>query len=165
MATSTDRSGLTAELLQLLRAYSLESQGLAATYAARQRLHPTDLQILILCMLAERSGKPDTPGGIGQALSLTSGAVTAALDRLEGAGHLKRARDSNDRRRVHLRLADRGWRVGRDYFGELARRSDHELAGFDDAELDTIRRFLISMISVMAEYRHEPGPTGESEPG
>lgn len=172
MRKSAGRTNLIAELMQLLRAYSLESQGLAATYAARQRLHSTDLQILILCMLAERSETPETPGGLSRALSLTSGAVTTALDRLESADHLRRARDSTDRRRVHIRLDELGWRVGREYFGELARRSDHELASFDDAELITIRRFMRSMITVMSDYRRESEPTDEatsinvrSEPG
>ena len=162
MVVGNDRSDVIAELLQLLRTYSLESQGLAATYAGRQRLHTTDLQILILCLLAERSGTAQTPGGIRQALALTSGAVTTALDRLENAGHLQRARDHDDRRRVFLHLAEPGRRVGHDHFGELARRSDRELAGFDDVELITIRRFLHAMISVMSEYRLESSLDSDS---
>jgi DNA-binding MarR family transcriptional regulator len=49
-----------------------------------------------------------TPKWLGLELSLTTGAVTALLDRLAKAGHLDRVSNPQDRRSVLLRLTDSG---------------------------------------------------------
>jgi DNA-binding MarR family transcriptional regulator len=49
--------------------------------------------------LIERAGRM-TAGQLGAAAHLSSGATTAALDRLESAGLVRRVRDDADRRRV-----------------------------------------------------------------
>lgn len=56
--------------------------------------------------LAESPGL--TPKWLGLELSLTTGAVTALLDRLAKAGHLDRVSNPQDRRSVLLRLTDSG---------------------------------------------------------
>ncbi|QHC57700.1 MarR family transcriptional regulator [Rathayibacter sp. VKM Ac-2760] len=56
--------------------------------------------------LAEAPGL--TPKWLGLELSLTTGAVTALLDRLAKAGHLDRVSNPQDRRSVLLRLTDSG---------------------------------------------------------
>ncbi len=48
-----------------------------------------------------------TPGRLRKQLNLTSGAMTACLDRLERAGHIRRVRAADDRRVVHLEYEDR----------------------------------------------------------
>jgi DNA-binding MarR family transcriptional regulator len=50
---------------------------------------------------------PVSPGHIGAALGLTSGAVTAVLQRLEQAGHIERV-DTNDGRRRDAVLTTEG---------------------------------------------------------
>lgn len=47
---------------------------------------------------------PVTAGAIAEHTGLTTGAVTGLVDRLENAGHVERARDPGDRRRVVVRL-------------------------------------------------------------
>jgi len=56
--------------------------------------------------LAEEPGL--TPKWLGLELGLTTGAVTALLDRLAKAGHLDRLANPQDRRSVLLRLTDSG---------------------------------------------------------
>ena len=46
-----------------------------------------------------------TPKRLREHLWLTSGAVTACVDRLERAGHIRRVRENADRRVVHLYYA------------------------------------------------------------
>ena len=46
---------------------------------------------------------PMTPGQLGGRLSMTAGAVTALLDRLEGRGHVERAPNPDDRRSAIVR--------------------------------------------------------------
>jgi DNA-binding MarR family transcriptional regulator len=67
----------------------------------RLGVHCGDLRCL---RLLEKG--PATPGDVGCATGLTSGSVTALLDRLEGAGFIERRRSESDRRSVELALPD-----------------------------------------------------------
>ena len=49
---------------------------------------------------------PLTAGEIGDRLDLTSGSVTALINRLETGGMVRRVKDGNDRRVVRVRLED-----------------------------------------------------------
>jgi len=51
------------------------------------------------CLHLLKTG-PMTPGELAVATNLTTGAVTSVLDRLERRGFVKRAHDSEDRRRI-----------------------------------------------------------------
>jgi DNA-binding MarR family transcriptional regulator len=62
----------------------------------RLGLGPTDSQFLTLLDVHG----PLAPGRLGELSGLTSGAVTAVLGRLEGAGYVHRDPDPEDRRRV-----------------------------------------------------------------
>ncbi|KAA5602254.1 MarR family winged helix-turn-helix transcriptional regulator [Blastochloris sulfoviridis] len=63
-------------------------------------------QYLVMVVLWE--GDDRTVGGIGEVLSLDSSTLTPLLKRLEGMGHLTRARDSHDERVVRVRLTPAG---------------------------------------------------------
>lgn len=49
---------------------------------------------------------PATPGEVGMATGLTSGSVTALIDRLETAGFVERRRSAADRRSIELAMPD-----------------------------------------------------------
>ena len=53
--------------------------------------------------IVERHGRM-TAGALAEESGLTTGAVTALVDRLERAGYLQRARDTADRRKVFIEL-------------------------------------------------------------
>ena len=115
----------------------------------------TDLQALIAVMHAEGRGDPLTPGRLGEEIGLSSGATTAAIDRLERAGHLRRTKESTDRRVVHLRYGEPGMALAREFFGPLGSRTDKVMAEFTDADLDTVRRFLAGMTTAITAHHHE----------
>jgi hypothetical protein len=71
---------------------ALFQQKAAASYG----LGVTDMKALDVLM----RGGPQTPGQLGAALSLTSGAITGVVDRLVKLGLAKREADATDRRRV-----------------------------------------------------------------
>jgi DNA-binding MarR family transcriptional regulator len=50
--------------------------------------------------------------------------MTAALDRLEASGYIRRVRDEHDRRRVLIELTDRAQNVGGFYAGHAAIASE-----------------------------------------
>ncbi|MGW0750550.1 MarR family winged helix-turn-helix transcriptional regulator [Streptomyces sp. NPDC002587] len=131
----------------LLRRMNSEFNRMAHEFAQAHGLHTTDVQALIALLDngSDGSVQPMTPGRLGEQLNLTSGAVTACLDRLERAGHVRRTRAPDDRRVVHLQYAPAGREVARDYFMPLARTTDAVRAEFDEAELSVVVRFLASM--------------------
>lgn len=93
-----------------LRAMVVESRHVRDDYAREVGLSPTELSALIMIGRAGRI----TPKPIGQELALTSGSVTAMIDRLEHGGLVRRELDPADRRSVLIGLTDAG---------EAARRS------------------------------------------
>lgn len=158
MSTEPSRTRPVVELLQV---YADEANRLGHTFAAEQGLHRTDAAALLAVLRAERDGDALTPGRLGAELSLSSGATTAAIDRLERLGHLHRHRDDPDRRRVTLHHGETGADVGRAWFGPLARRVDDVLADYAPAELDLVTRFLEQMIDTVAVHRTAiPHPGG-----
>lgn len=145
---------LSDELVELMHGYSLAAQQLGATFAQRHGLHPTDLQALIAVMLAEKNGDPLTPGRLGEALGLSSGASTAVIDRLEKAGHLRRTRESSDRRIVHLRYGEPGMAIAASFFRPMGTRSRAVIDQFSPAEQEVIRRYLVGMTdAIQAHHR------------
>jgi DNA-binding MarR family transcriptional regulator len=65
----------------------------------------------------EREGQLSA-GALAEQTGLTSGAMTAALDRLERAGYARRVRDSADRRRVLVEMAPRAAEDTGRFYGE-----------------------------------------------
>ena len=152
-----ERAEQVAHLVEALRTYVDEAGRTGAAFAREQGMHRTDGAALLAVLRAERAGEPLTPGRLGAALELSSGATTAVLDRLERLGHLHRERDHGDRRRVTLHHADAGAEAGRSWFGPLGRRIDTALAGWDDDELALAGRFLELMTdAVVAHRRGDP---------
>ncbi|WP_250003502.1 MarR family transcriptional regulator [Actinoplanes sp. M2I2] len=157
------------DVVDLLRLYSIEAQRVAHEFAGRHGLHFTDLQALIAVMHAERRGTPLTPGRLGEAIGLSSGATTAVIDRLERAGHLMRTRESTDRRVVHLRYGEPGMELAVAFFRPLGVRSQAVMDGFSPDELVTVRRFLDGMLEAITERHQElrteaPGRTAAGNP-
>lgn len=125
-----------------LRRMNGEMNRLIHGFAAAQGLHATDVQALAAIL---DSDTPLTPGHLREHLGLTSGAVTACLDRLERAGHIRRSRDSKDRRVVHLHYAARGRSAARAHFLPLAEATARAQEGFSGDELGVVLRFLSAM--------------------
>lgn len=139
----------------LLRRMNTEINRYAHAFAHTQNLHPTDVQALVAILDGDGRGGALTPGMLRAQLNLTSGAVTACLDRLERTGHISRTRDDADGRVVHLHYAPRAMEVARDYFRPLADGTQAARERFDEAELRTVARFLAAMNAELAELRSD----------
>lgn len=121
-------------------------------YAARQNLHATDVQALAAILDAP---EPMTPTRLRALLGLTSGAVTACVDRLERAGHVRRVREDADRRVVHLQYVDDARAAARTHFRPLADAVRRAGADFDAHELAVALRFLTELNDILAEVPGE----------
>ncbi|MFJ4499620.1 MarR family winged helix-turn-helix transcriptional regulator [Streptomyces sp. NPDC088864] len=139
----------------LLRRMNSEFNRITHEFAQTQGLHPTDVQALVAILDADpgEEGRAMTPGRLRERLDLTSGAVTACLDRLERAGHIRRVRDSGDRRVVHLHYAAPAKHVARDFFRPLAAGTDAARRRFDEDELRVVVRFLEAMNDELGQVR------------
>ncbi|MGH3410997.1 MAG: MarR family winged helix-turn-helix transcriptional regulator [Streptosporangiaceae bacterium] len=82
-----------------------------------------------------------TAGDIARETGLTSGAVTAMLDRLERVGYVRRLRDASDRRRVLVELTDKARQMAEEIYGPLTEAMEH-FERYSDDELRLIRDFL-----------------------
>ncbi|OII69599.1 MarR family transcriptional regulator [Streptomyces sp. CC77] len=125
-----------------LRRTTREVNRLVHGFASAQGLHPTDIAALTAVL---DSPEPLTPGRLREHLGLTSGAVTACLDRLEKAGHIRRSRESADRRVVHIHYVDDARTAARRYFRPLAEATGRAMERFDEDELAVALRFLAEL--------------------
>ncbi|MGW4382824.1 MarR family winged helix-turn-helix transcriptional regulator [Kitasatospora sp. NPDC004531] len=142
------------EFGRLLQGLASEMNLLGHDFAAAQGLHATDVQALLAVL---RAGDPPgiTPGGLRAELGLTSGAVTAVLDRLERAGHVHRTRDTADRRQVHVHYHPDAARLAFDWFTPVAQCTDRVRSEFDAGEVATVVRFLTRMTDELARLRQD----------
>ena len=89
------------------------------------------------------------PSELARRLQMTSGAMTALVDRLEASGHVVRQRHPADRRRV---LVKRTNKADDDLGAEIAPMAMQifELAeSLDDAEREAVGRFLDGFIAII----------------
>ncbi len=91
-------------------------------------------------------------GELARESGLSTGAVTALLDRMERAGYVRRSRDTADRRRVLVELTDEARRRIREIWGPLAEVGPRWLARYSDEELTVIRDVLRTAREVLAEH-------------
>jgi DNA-binding MarR family transcriptional regulator len=140
-------------IVHQLRAITVELDLLGAEFAQRNSLHPTDLRALICLLDAARTHMPATPGWLGRQLGLNSAGTTALVDRLERLGHVRRTRDSRDRRRVLLEVDERAVTLGQSFFGPLITEIVAATQTFSDTELATIERFLLTVHEAVAAER------------
>ncbi|MFC8898159.1 MarR family winged helix-turn-helix transcriptional regulator [Streptomyces cinereoruber] len=142
-------------LVHLLRAVTVEFDLLGAEFAAREGLHPTDVRALVHLLDAARDGTRATPGWLGERLRLNSAGTTALVDRLERLGLVRRDRDTEDRRRVLLRVEEKAVELGWAFFGPVIDGVVAVAKGFEPDELETVRRFLTSVLDSTGGTRPE----------
>lgn len=103
------------------------------------------------CMdVLERVGRL-TPGEIATQTGLTSGAVTALLDRLERVGYVRRLRDPDDRRRIWVELTDKARQVAGEVYGPLVDVLA-EYEKYSDEELRLITRYIERGSELLLEF-------------
>ncbi|QZQ56216.1 MarR family transcriptional regulator [Curtobacterium sp. TC1] len=104
-------------------------------------MRPTDALAIVEILSAENQGQPLTPARLGGRISMTSGATTLLLNRLEDAGHITRTRGHADRRIVTLHSAKHMHVEAEAFFGPERQRILAGMVSFEEAELQVIRRF------------------------
>ena len=132
---SKKREQLISEVREAFRFNGQASDAMDQAAAEFLGIHRTDSRLLDVLQMAGRM----SAGELAKAGHLSPGAVTAALDRLERAGYLRRVRDENDRRRVLVELTDRMQELTRQLYGPLAASGDAMLRDLTDEHLTIMR--------------------------
>ncbi|WP_344442609.1 MarR family transcriptional regulator [Kitasatospora nipponensis] len=145
------------QVVHRLRAVTVELNLLGAEFAHRQQLHPTDLRALICLLDAARSDTLATPGWLGRQLGLNSAGTTALVDRLERLSHVRRVRDTRDRRRVLLEVDERAVTLGQSFFGPLISEVVAATESYSEVELAAVRRFLDTVQEIATAHRSAAG--------
>lgn len=124
--------------------------------AEKLGLNPTDSRAV--GFLSETG--PISAGRLAELMSLTTGAVTAVVDRLEAAGLVRRESDPEDRRRVLVVPSD-GARAGSEasrLFGPLPEPFGALVRSYSEDELEVILDFVDRTTELLHEQTAPPRP-------
>jgi DNA-binding MarR family transcriptional regulator len=133
---SRDREVLLRELGDRVRATQRATDLVDEAAAALMGVNRTDGRLLdVLHQHGALSA-----GALAAESGLTTGAITAAIDRLERAGYARRVRDVADRRRVLVELTEDARRKIWELFGPLAATAD-KLDQYSESDLELLVAF------------------------
>lgn len=135
---STDRDDLIAQTTGEVRQQQIAYDRFHDAVAGYLGINRTDLRCLDLLDLAGRQ----TAGELAAQMGLSTGAVTAMLDRLEKIGYVRRVRDPADRRRVLVETAELASERGREIYQPFEEQTVPMFARFTDEQLTVVRDFL-----------------------
>ena len=132
---SEERTALIESLSLAMRKVIVETVLLFDTLAERIGINATDMQCL---NILDYEG-PVPAGRLAELTGLTTGAITAAIDRLERAGYVQRVRDPHDRRRVVIQPMPQ---EGQEMFETIDQTWKDLCSRFSDKELTVILSFM-----------------------
>jgi DNA-binding MarR family transcriptional regulator len=132
------RENLLAELSSAVRAQQRAVDVFDQAVVDRFGLNRTDGRVIDLI----QEFGPMSAGEVARAAHLSTGAVTAAIDRLVARGLVARIDDPHDRRRVLVRMTPKAERVCAETYGPLVQDGHELLARFSDAQVAVIIEFL-----------------------
>jgi len=130
------------------------------TVADRFGLHMTDLEVLDLIFLRQQA----TAGELADATGLSSGSVTALIDRLAEAGYVERCADLSDRRRVIVRIRPEAIEPIKATYTSMQRQMFGLWATYSARDLQTITDFITRSTALAAECCKEISLNGPGSP-
>lgn len=144
----SSRVELLKTLDETLRNVGAQSVLISDAVARLVGLNSTDLECLDLLCLAG----PTTAGQLATQSGLTTGAMTAVIDRLERAGFARRMRDAEDRRLVRVEVLPENVRRVEMLYRPLAAAVSRLNEDYGDRQLATIVDYLSRATTLGAEH-------------
>jgi DNA-binding MarR family transcriptional regulator len=144
--------GPTPDIRQQLRRFALHRDRWIDTLSRRIGVSRSDYNAL---EALDEHG-PLTPGELGTLLTLTSGSVTALIDRLENLGWASRNRHPDDRRKVIVSLTANAWQIGQDELEPYLDAIDSTVRQLGEHEREVVVRFLEDLTNNIAGATRPP---------
>ncbi len=149
MADDVEDSILTS-LRKITRAIDLHSRQLAKAYSL------TGPQVV--CLRRLLANEPTLPSVLSKEVSLSQGTITGILDRLEARGLVERARDTDDRRRVNIKLTEKGREVAKSAPRPLQDKFLESLTELPEENRQIIASVLRQIVDMMEAKQLEAAP-------
>lgn len=118
--------------------------------AMSRRLGLSDSEMLAVAHLAQHGRL--SPSALGQLLDLSSGGITALVQRLESAGHVVRRRHPTDGRSVLLELSGEFVTRAEQAYGPLVDDLEQASRELSDDERQVVRRFLDRAVALSEDH-------------
>jgi DNA-binding MarR family transcriptional regulator len=131
-----------------IRAYQTSNDNWDQALADLAGMNRTDMRCIDL--IDQAGGM--TAGELARAAGLTTGAVTAVVDRLERAGYARRVADPADRRRVRIEVTPQVWERAQPVFGPYLADSWTLMEDYTDEEIARFAELLRAIIEVQARH-------------
>jgi DNA-binding MarR family transcriptional regulator len=131
------RDELLGELYDLVRASQRATDLTDDLVCQLLGINRTDARCLDIL---EQRGKMSA-GDLAREAGITTGAVTALIDRLAKVGFVERVADPDDRRRVLVQPTAKAKAAGEDLFGPLAEDAARLLARYTEEEIGLLVEF------------------------
>lgn len=117
------------------------------TIADRFGMHMTDLEVLDLIFLRGAV----SAGELAEATGLTSGSVTALIDRLARAGYVERCDDPSDRRKVLVRICHGAIEPIKATYTSMQKRMFALWSTFEPRDLEVVIDFITRSTALHAD--------------
>lgn len=121
----------------------LTSQVIAQIFA----MHTTDLEVLDLIFLR----KQVSAGQLAEATGLSTGSVTALIDRLAAAGYVERTADPLDGRRVLVSVRPKAIEPIKSVYMDMKQRMSALWSSYSASELELVCDFLTRSTALQVE--------------
>jgi DNA-binding MarR family transcriptional regulator len=142
--SARDRQAALLQMVRLVRLQQIASDKMDDAFCRMTGINLTDGRCVDLLDVHEGL----TAGELAEAASLSPGAVTTVLDRLERMGLVTRTRDEADRRRVLVELTPKARELAYAAYGPISGYAREYLEQLTDEEIETISRFLEVAVEV-----------------
>ena len=147
MSTRNSRSDLEKTAVQLFRKLSTRTVLFHQAAAQALGLFPTDLKSADIL----NEAGPMTAGELGKKTGLSTGSVTALVDRLEKAGYVAREKDPDDRRRDVIVPLTASKKHVKDLFRSLSESTMDLCREYTEEELELIFSFVGKAADIVEE--------------
>ncbi len=144
-------------VLEAMVAWSARERSLSEKARAYMRLGDTDMRALRYLIAAQRQGVLATPGTIAAHLGISPAAATKLTDRLEAGGHIRRVRDSADRRRIAIEVTESTSASARASVGRSHARRFDAIASLSAGDRAAVLRFFDALIESAEAIDPETG--------
>ncbi|MDQ1137038.1 DNA-binding MarR family transcriptional regulator [Microbacterium sp. SORGH_AS 1204] len=145
MADPVSTFGRRAAVTQSLRAIQTLSDALDRMHSGMKGdmdMNASDLATLRMLTIREHRGQMVSPHDVATHLRISTASTTKLIDRLVASGHLERRPHPSDGRARVVVLTDKSRREFFQHFGVHLGAMREIADRFDDAELETVTRFM-----------------------